>query len=485
MSEGEGSQIERAREALAQTTRMEDSGERRPAHAYETLTGGLEDRRLDHFRVGRKLGQGGMGAVYEAWDASLDRPVAIKMLRDDVTRRADQTERFLREARAQAKLNHPNVVHIYYIGRRPSAADGDGALYFAMERIEGESLEDLVDRDERLDPETARNYMLQVARGLRAAVRAGIIHRDVKPSNLLVDASDGYVKIADFGLAKPIAEDVKITQEGAIVGSPLYMSPEQARNEEVDHRSDMYSLGATFFQLLTGRPPFEGSTALAVVAQHLQDAPPRVRELAPTVPEALAVIVERLLSKKPEARFATYDELMEALEKAAPRTTTYAGFWTRAAATTLDGALAGILIALIGWPGLVVHLLHVTIGHGLFGQTLAKHFLNVRVQRRDADRPIGLGRAFTRTIVSLWAPILAGLTILLAQGAPRLIDTIEQMQPQELERAQNLVVAVAISNGFLTLLFGSGLLLAAFHPQKRALHDLVVGSVVTYRLRSR
>lgn len=455
-----------------------------PARADETLRSGLQDHRLDHFRVGRKLGQGGMGAVYEGWDTSLDRPVAIKMLRDDVVRAGGQEERFLREARAQAKLNHPNVVHIYYIGHRapPGGGTGQGSLYFAMERIDGDSLEELVERGETLHYEVARKYMIQVAQGLRAAARAGIIHRDVKPSNLMLD-SDGFVKIADFGLAKPIGEDAAITQDGAMVGSPLYMAPEQARNLQVDQRADMYSLGATFFQLLTGRPPFEGSTALAVVAQHLQDAPPKVRELVPSVPLPLARIIDRLLEKDPPQRFADYDELLAALEAAAPSTTAYAGFWTRGAATVLDTGLAGILIALVGWPGLVVHLLHVTLAHAFGGQTLAKYFLNIRVQRRSGGGNIGLARSLLRTVVSLWAPVLAGVTILLAQGAGELIETIEHMQPQELDRVQNLVVALAISNGLMTLLYGSGLVLAAFHPQKRALHDLAVGSEVTYRLR--
>lgn len=469
-------------DALAATL-PSGSGEQRRSRADESLGEAIPGTRLDHFEVGARLGQGGMGAVYEGWDTSLDRPVAIKMLRDDVTTSRTQEDRFLREARAQAKLNHPNVVHIYYIGRRPARDGGsEGSLYFAMERIDGESLEDVVERGQRLDPEAARQYMIQVARGLRAAARAGIIHRDVKPSNLMLD-SDGFVKIADFGLAKPLGQDAEITQDGALVGSPLYMSPEQARNEALDHRSDMYSLGATFFHLLTGRPPFEGGTALAVIAQHLQDAPPKVRERSPEVPEKLAAVIDRLLSKKPKDRFPSYDALIEALEQAAPGTTAYAGFWTRAAATILDTGLAGILIALVGWPGLVVHLLHVTLAHAFSGQTVAKYFLNIRVASRDGRGAIGLGSSLVRTLVSLWAPMLAGGMILLAQGAPELIETIEHLRPQEFQQVQNLVVAIAISNGFMTLLYASGLVLAAFHPQKRALHDLAAGSVVVYRLR--
>ena len=469
--------------AMAETLPSEP-GDSVPPRADESLRPMLPDEMLDHFRIGRKIGQGGMGAVYEAWDVSLDRRVAIKMLRDDVTTSKAQEERFLREARAQAKLNHPHVVHIYHIGHRPPREEGrPESLYFAMEHIAGSTLEDVIERGELLPPEQARKYMIQVARGLRAASRAGIVHRDVKPSNLML-GEDGWVKIADFGLAKPIREDVQITQDGAMVGSPLYMAPEQARSEETDHRADMYALGATFFQLVTGRPPFQGSTALAVIAQHLQDPAPNVGDLAPAVPPAFAKVVDRLLAKRPEHRYADYDALIEALERAAPQHRPYAGFWARAAATTMDSALAGGLIAVIGWPGLVIHLVYVTLTTAFWGQTLAKYFLHVQVRARKGGGSIGLARSVLRTIASLWAPTLAGLTILYAQGAPELVETIEQLSPQEMPRLQNLVVALAISNGFMTLLYGSGLALAAFHPHKRALHDLVAGSVVTYRLRS-
>ena len=441
----------------------------------------LAERRLDHFRIGRKLGQGGMGAVYEGWDTSLDRRIAIKMLRDDIERGSRQEERFLREARAQAKMNHANVVHIYYIGRRPAGdGAGEGSLYFAMELIDGSSLEELVEQQARFEPEQARRAMLQVARGLEAACRAGIIHRDIKPSNLM-RGSDGVIKVADFGLAKPVADDTQITQDGAMVGSPLYMAPEQARNADVDHRADMYSLGATFYQLLAGRPPFEGQTALAVIAQHLEERPPPLRQVAPQVPVAFAAIIDRLLAKKPEDRYETYEDLIAALEEAAPRRTSYAGFWTRGAAVILDTLLAGGLIALIGWPGVVIHLVYVTIGHAFWGQTLAKYFLKIRVQRKDGRR-IGLWRSALRTMISLWAPVLAFATIGLYEGGAQALSTLEELSPQELDRVQDLVTAIAISNGFMTLLYFSGLAVAAFHRHKRALHDLVVGSVVVYRL---
>lgn len=442
----------------------------------------LNGATLDHFVVEKRLGTGGMGAVYLAHDTSLDRKVALKVLRDELTTRPDQEERFLREARAQAKLNHANVVHIYYIGHRPpQTPDGRASLFFAMELVDGEPLEAIVDRGDKLDPEDARRYMIQIAKGLRAGHRVGIIHRDVKPSNLLRDAND-FIKIADFGLAKPLASDVKITQEGAMVGSPLYMAPEQAKGELVDHRADMYALGASFYHLIAGRPLFSGETAVAVVAQHLSVKPTPLSDHAPRVPTALAKIIDRLVQKDPKQRYDSYDDLIDALERAAPEGTAYAGFWTRAASTVLDSLIAGGLIWLIGWPGLVLHLLHVTFGHAFFGKTVAKYFLHIRVCKPN-DARIGVRRSVVRTIVALWGPFVMGGAIVWFQGWQRLVTTIDTLGPDDAGDLQQLLWAMAISNGMLTLLWGAGLLLAAFHPQKRALHDLVVGSVVKYTLR--
>ena len=172
-----------------------------------------------------------------------------------------------------------------------------------MELVEGGALEAVLEAGETLEPERARRLMLEVARGLKDAVAAGIIHRDIKPSNLLLDKS-GAIKIADFGVAKPIGgTDSKITQEGAIVGSPLYMAPEQARGEEVDHRADMYSMGCTFYHLLSGKPPFDGPTPIAVVAKHLTTPAPPLGEARAKVPSKLVAIIERLMAKDAAARF--------------------------------------------------------------------------------------------------------------------------------------------------------------------------------------
>jgi len=445
---------------------------------------------LDHFQVERPLGRGGMGAVYLAHDESLDRPVAIKVLPDELAGNPALEERFIREARAQARLNSPHVVHIHYIGHLPAPEGARGSLYFAMELVDGETLEAMLERDERLDGEEARKLMLQVARGLRDAERAGIIHRDIKPSNLLRD-KNGYVKIADFGLAKPADKSTTspaITAEGIVLGTPLYMAPEQARSEPVDHRADMYALGCSFHHLITGEPPFDAPTPIAIVAKHLTEPPPPLRPGFATVTPAMAKIIARLMEKDRNDRFASYDELLAALEAAEPERTSYAGFWVRSAAVMLECMLAAVLIAIFKWPGMLIQLAYVTLGHAYFGQTLSKYLMRIEVRRVDGAR-LGIVRALVRTLVSMWLPFLvAGLTFV-TKGIQQLsvfLKRIEpSMQPADIAQFKTLIIAIVITHALLTILWMAGLAVAAFHPRKRALHDLVVGSEVVYKLPSR
>ncbi|MBZ0121712.1 MAG: protein kinase [Sandaracinaceae bacterium] len=450
-----------------------------PAGDSESLTG----TRLDHFVVGARLGIGGMGEVYAAHDTSLDRAVAIKVLRDDVHLEKDHIDRFLREARAQARLNHPNIVHIYYIGQRPSGSgqrSGQSSLFFAMERVLGGDLDRVVREGSRLDPEDARQYMLQVAKGLRAAQRGGVIHRDVKPSNLMC-TEDGLVKIADFGLAKPVESDLQITQRGALVGSPWYMPPEQILGEEIDFRADMYAMGACFYHLIAGKVVFDGPRPMVVCTKHLNDPVPSVRKERPEVPEALAAIVERLLAKKPDDRYPSYDALIAALEAAAPAQKTYAGVVARAAAATIDFLVLAVAIGVLGWPGLLLYLIAVTLAQAWRGQTPGKYFLQIEARRDDGSR-LGPVRSIARTLSSLWMPIVTGATIALSAGLPELLQAIDKLGPRHIGGLQSFIVATAISQGVLTLLWLGGLLMSAFHPKRKTLHDLIAGSVVTYRL---
>lgn len=446
---------------------------------------------LDFYRLIKLLGRGGMGSVYLAHDTSLDREVAIKVLPEQLYGDHEIEERFLREARAQAKLRSPYVVAIHHIGRLPArgqaAARGSlvTGIYFAMELVDGETLEAILERKSILHPEEARDAMLQVARGLRDAQRADIIHRDIKPSNLLRDR-EGRVKIADFGIAKVSSmhkDDRKsLTADGVVLGTPLYMSPEQASGMRIDFRSDMYSLGCTFYHLLAGVPPFDGNNGLHVAAQHITSEAEPLSDLVKDLPQPLAAIFRRLLLKQPAERYESYDALIAALEAAAPKEVAYAGFWARAAALGLDCAIAATLIALLGWAGILVHLTYVTIGHAYFGRTIPKWMLSMRVHRRDGSQ-LGLARALLRNVVSMWLPFFAGAVLLITKGTSHLRGVVEHLQPREMAEARSMVLALAISHGVLTLIWVAGLVFAAFNPERRAFHDIVAGSHVTYVFR--
>lgn len=458
--------------ALAVTAPLDPSATPLPAETWSP------PENIDHFQVVRRLGAGGMGAVYLARDTSLDRMVALKLLPVELASNPEAQERFIREARAQAKLTSPNVVQIYFIGRLRGRTGVD-QLYFAMEPVDGESLEAVIDRGERLAPEKARRYAMQAAEGLRDAQLAGIIHRDVKPGNMLVDRK-GTLKIADFGLAKPKDPTMHLTKGHAIMGTPLYMAPEQATGDHpLDHRADMYSLGCALYHLLSGEPPFVAQTAVALLLKHVNEPPAPLRTKAPGVPPKLAAIIERLLRKKASERFATYEDLLSALDAAAPERVVHAGFWTRGGAAIFDASLASVLIAFVGWPGLALHLVYLTAAHAVFGQTLGKYLLRIQVRRMDGGK-LGVKWSLARTVVALWLPFVLGISVLWTKGFDDLRDNILQLA--QLGTAKSLIGPIVVTNVTLTLLFASGLLLAAVHRQKRAVHDFVAGTEVIFRI---
>jgi len=263
---------------------------------------------VGHFVVHGKLGEGAMGSVFEAVDPALERRVALKFL--DGRLAADEliVQRFLREARAVARLQHPNVVGVYFAGVH------EGAHYYAMEYVDGRSLADVA-AEGPLEPERAVDYLKQAARGLSAAWKAGVIHRDVKPGNLLL-TRDGVVKVADFGIAKVLDAGNDLTATGVVVGTPHYLSPEQARGMELDCRSDIYSLGASFYHLLSGAYPFGGDVVTQVVIAHISQPLPPLRQRASGVPLLLCRVIERMMGKDPRYRFQTYEDLLGALDGA-------------------------------------------------------------------------------------------------------------------------------------------------------------------------
>jgi Leucine-rich repeat (LRR) protein len=256
--------------------------------------------RLGPYRVVRVLGAGGMGVVFQAQDIALERWVALKVMNPDVLHRPTARERFLREARAAAALEHEHVVTIYQVGEH------DGIPFLAMPWLQGTSLDDRLRRHER--PETGEVLRLgrQIALGLAAAHERGLIHRDIKPGNVWLESRPGEpesrVKILDFGLARPVQDDAQLTRVGDTLGTPAYMAPEQARGEKVDHRCDLYSLGCVLYRMCAGELPFRGENGLAVMAAVLTETPRPVDELNPAVPAALAELVMQLLSKDSAAR---------------------------------------------------------------------------------------------------------------------------------------------------------------------------------------
>jgi len=264
--------------------------------------------RLGDFKLSRKLGQGGMGTVYLARQANLDRSVAIKTLSKQLAKNPSAVQRFLREARSMAKLQHPNIVQVY-------AADSQsGFHYVALEYIDGKSMQDWMNALKRLSLADALHVTLIAADALKHAHGQNMIHRDVKPDNILVTKS-GIVKVSDFGLAKAVDEDVSVTQSGTGLGTPLYMPPEQARNaKHVDHRSDIYALGCTLYYFLTGELPFKGESALEIITAKETGQFLSARRLNPEIPERLDLMIDKMLSRELAHRYGGCDQLIRDLQ---------------------------------------------------------------------------------------------------------------------------------------------------------------------------
>ena len=266
-------------------------------------------RTFGGYRLVRRLGSGGMADVYLGEQVSLGRHVAIKVLRPETLCHPGAVQRFEQEARAAAALVHGNIVQIHEV------ACIDGIHMLVEEYVAGPSLKTWLQARGPLDAAQTLAVLAQVGSALARAADRGVVHRDIKPENLLVTRA-GEVKVADFGLARVASENLELTQTGMTIGTPLYMSPEQGEGHEVDIRSDLYSLGATAYHLLAGRPPYSGPTAMSVVLAHIRAPLPPLEPLRPDLPAAVRAIVERLLAKPPEERFATPAELLRAVEAA-------------------------------------------------------------------------------------------------------------------------------------------------------------------------
>ena len=277
---------------------------------------------VSHYRVLERLGEGGMGVVYRALDQHLDRTVALKLLPVEAVFSAERKQRFIREAKAASALNHPHIVTIYEVGQDVSG--GVERDYIAMEHVEGGSLDSLL-KTKPLGTDEALGLALQLADALSAAHEAGIVHRDVKPANIML-TKNGDVKLADFGLAKltelrqadensPTVSAGLQTEDGAVIGTAAYMSPEQAEGKPVDCRSDIFSFGSILYEMLTGHRPFAGDSNVSTRMAILGQTPPPLRSLKSDVPRELERVVLRCLAKQREARHATGAELLKDLQR--------------------------------------------------------------------------------------------------------------------------------------------------------------------------
>ncbi|MBK5256151.1 MAG: protein kinase [Vicinamibacteria bacterium] len=263
------------------------------------------------YEIQRLLGKGGMGAVYLATEAALEREVAIKVLPPDRGATKDSRDRFRREARTAAKLSHPNIVPLYTFG------DVDGTLYFVMGYVKGESLAARLKREGRIPVEESRRILIEIAEALDYAHKLGVIHRDIKPDNVLLEEGTGRTLLTDFGIAKAFGAGQTMTEVGSVLGTPQYMSPEQAQGKsDIDHRSDLYSLGVMGYAMLAGRLPFEGPTAGDIMAQHITKEAPALKSLAPEIPIEIAIALTRCLAKDPDKRWRDATRLRRALAPA-------------------------------------------------------------------------------------------------------------------------------------------------------------------------
>ena len=450
--------------ALARTATLAAS---QPLVAGDALPAGL---RLGHFRIDKRLGAGGMGEVYLATDLALDRPVAIKVLPAGFTTSGDARDRLIREARAQARIQHPNVAHIYFIG------EDAGRLYFAMELLTGQTLGERA-AEGPLSVEEALATIRAAALGLREAQRSGFTHRDIKPSNLMADGH-GVVKVLDFGLvaATPEAASGPVAQT-SLAGTPLYMAPEQAKGLPIDLRADIYALGATLFHLVSGKPPFSAETVEDLVTLHASaDRPivPRKGPARPAIAAPMAAAINRLIARMmapdPADRFQSYDDLIRELELVSIQHTRPAGAWVRGIAAVIDIAIVSLLAVLAmlpfggggnldGYKGNGLFFVYATVLLARFGTTPGKALLELEVVGIHDGKKPSLTRAFVRE-VTMFGPTM----VLAALGHYLAVDL------------DVFVLGVFV----LTV---ASLFLAAWRvPGKRAPWDRVAGTQVRYRV---
>lgn len=283
----------------------------------------------ERYRIEEVVGAGGMATVYKAFDQTLERPVAVKVMRREVVKEADQLERFRREARAAAKLSHAHIVTVIDAGEENSRP------YIVFEYVPGETLKQRIKSEGPLPITEAVAYAIEIGSALVAAHAAGLVHRDVKPQNVLLD-SQGHAKVADFGIARELEASDGLTKTGRVLGTTDYVSPEQAMGEDVTGQSDVYSLGIVLFEMLTGDVPFKGENHVAVAMKHVKDQLPDIQARRPEVSNALAAVVEKMTAKEPVDRYLTAASAVSDLEDVLAMESARAGGMTGEATIVFD-----------------------------------------------------------------------------------------------------------------------------------------------------
>lgn len=271
---------------------------------YQSLIG----KQLDNYRAITFIGSGNMGGVLQGWDVALEREVALKIISYELSSKEQFREMFIKEARVVSRLNHPNIAHIYHIG---SCND---ILYYAMEFVEGVTLKNIIVQKGPLSPLRGLDFLMTICNAFETVFQNSIVHRDIKPANIMISRK-GQLKVVDFGVAKNIDLKTKGSDRKNAMGSPLYMSPEQIAGLAIDHRSDMYSLGVTFYHALSGSPPFNAEKIKDILNQHLNSPIPPLREKKAGIPKELSLIIEKMMAKDPGNRYNRFNDIVNDLKQ--------------------------------------------------------------------------------------------------------------------------------------------------------------------------